>query len=208
MTSFDGGASMNLDGPQDLDFALPKLRAKYVGREQDWIGNCFEPLRFLNRFGDPNLYGYVFQDPISYFDPFGLWAYSGGGYIPIWGPFGPGMQVTVAGNPDGTSFLNFKVGVGAGAGFSYDPNAKSPGSDRICGKREALFNIGLYGEANADIPVFSGGVGGDTGIHLGDPSGAIPYVEGGYQSSVSFDPDEPWQVGGDIGAGFQFGVRM
>ena len=69
---------------------------------------------------------------------------------------------------DGTSFLNFKVGVGAGAGFSYDPDATSPGSDRICGKREALFNIGLYGEANADIPGFSGGVGGDTGIYLGD----------------------------------------
>ena len=165
-----------------------------------------DPVGFAG--GDPNLYGYVFQDPISYFDPFGLWAYSGGGYIPIWGPFGPGMQVTVGGNPDGTSFLNFKVGVGAGAGFSYDPNAKSPGSDRICGKREALFNIGLYGEANADIPGFSGGVGGDTGIYLGDPLGAIPYVEGGYQSSVSFDPDEPWQVGGDIGAGFQFGVHM
>jgi RHS repeat-associated protein len=195
---------------------------QFNGRENDATGLYFYRARYYSptfqRFiaqdpvgfagGDPNLYGYVFQDPISYFDPFGLWAYSGGGYIPIWGPFGPGMQVTVGGNPDGTSFLNFKVGVGAGAGFSYDPNAKSPGSDRICGKREALFNIGLYGEANADIPVFSGGVGGDTGIYLGDPSGAIPYVEGGYQSSVSFDPDEPWQVGGDIGAGFQFGVHM
>lgn len=33
MTSFDGGAGMNLDGPQYLDFALPKLRVQYVGRE-------------------------------------------------------------------------------------------------------------------------------------------------------------------------------
>jgi RHS repeat-associated protein len=162
---------------------------QFNGRENDATGLYF----YRARYYSPTFQRFIAQDPVAaiqictgmfsrsdlIFRSLRALAYSGGGYIPIWGQFGPGMQVTVGSNPDGTSFLNFKVGVGARGGFSHDPNGTSPGSDRICGKRGVLFNVGLYGEANADIPDFSGGVGRETGIYRG-PSGVIPYVEGGY----------------------------
>jgi RHS repeat-associated protein len=195
---------------------------QFTGRENDgtplyfYRARYYSPMfrRFISqdpigfRGGDANLYGYVLQDPVSYFDPFGLDSYTVGGYAPVVGPFGPGFQVTVGTNPDGTQFVNFKVGVGSGAGASYDPNGTSPGYSAICGKKGALLNLGVYGEANANIPGFSFSTGGEAGVNIGDPVGPIPYSEGGNQMSVSVDPNDPFGVSGDVGVGVQVGVHM
>ena len=198
---------------------------QFTGRENDGAGLHFYRARYYSptfqRFiaqdpigfsgGDPNLYGYVFEDPVSYFDPFGLWAFSGGGYIPVVGPFGPGLQVTVGVNPNGEPFLNFQIGVGAGAGYSLNPGGTSPGYNEICNKHTALLNAGAYGEGNLNLGPISGGRGGEAGVYF-DPlgnSGVIPYADEGPQFSVGDDPTEPLRaVGGDIGVGFQFGVYM
>jgi hypothetical protein len=148
------------------------------------------------------------QDPVSYLDPFGRDSYTAGGYIPVVGPFGPGFQVTVGTNPDGTQFINFKVGVGAGVGASYNPNGESPGYDQICGKKGALLNLGVYAEVNGNVPPGSGGYSAEKGSYIGEPSGDIPYSEHGLQSSTGVDPNDPFHIGLDGGAGFQIGVHM
>ena len=79
---------------------------QFTGRENDGTGLYFYRARYYSptfqRFiaqdpigfggGDANLYGYVLQDPVQYFDPFGRDSYTAGGYIPAVVHSGPGFH--------------------------------------------------------------------------------------------------------------------
>jgi RHS repeat-associated protein len=101
----------------------------YTGREDDRTGLYFYRARYydpeLKRFvsADPiglaggiNVYGYVEGDPVSFGDPYGLWAASFDAY------YGLGGGITVGRNAKtGGWFVSGRVGFGLGGGFGFDP---------------------------------------------------------------------------------------
>ncbi|MDR3390939.1 MAG: RHS repeat-associated core domain-containing protein [Sulfuriferula sp.] len=139
---------------------------QYTGRENDNTGLYYYRARYyhpvLQRFisedpiglagGDVDFYTYVGGNPLTRIDPLGLWSVTFGGYI------GPGFEITF-GNDGGNGFMTGRIGLGVGAGFSYDPNGEMPGPpprDR-CGGGVVLSASGQahfsFGPGNTDIEV-------------------------------------------------------
>lgn len=68
------------------------------------------------RGGDTNLYAYSLNDPVSRWDPIGLWSLSVGAFE------GVGGSVSIAHGPHGWSICG-QLGVGAGGSFDWNPTA-------------------------------------------------------------------------------------
>lgn len=101
---YDHETGLAGNGFRDYDASL----GRYV--EVDPLG--------LSAGMNPNVY--VGGNPMDGVDPYGLWSITLGGYL------GPGFEVTF-GNDSGNHFLTVRVGLGIGAGVSYDPFGGIPG---------------------------------------------------------------------------------
>lgn len=77
--------------------------------------------------GGINTYTYVEGDPLRHIDPLGLDSTTYSAYIPVFGPIGPGGALTFGTNPNGTGFMTFRLAIGLGGGWKYDPDGKRPG---------------------------------------------------------------------------------
>lgn len=137
--------------------------------------------------GDTNLFGYVTNDPVNWMDPNGLWSISANFYSVI------GGAVTFGRNPDGTFFNSLRIGLGYGAGVSWDKHGQSPAYNQ-CGRSGMA--TGYYGEIGAQFGPAEVGYGVSSGT--GSMNG--PYRNAGPAGSVN-----P-KIG--IGVGLSFGLEM
>jgi uncharacterized protein RhaS with RHS repeats len=126
-----------------------------------------DPIDF--RGGDSNLYGYVFANPINYYDPMGLeWQYSAGGSVNagaiMGGGFGVNVGITSSGNIFAQARVNVNmgggasIGVGGEAGYSQCPLETGfnwQRSTMACGK----IGIGICSEKNDGGGSVNGGIG-------------------------------------------------
>ncbi|PLX47424.1 MAG: hypothetical protein C0613_14215 [Desulfobulbaceae bacterium] len=136
--------------------------------------------------GDTNLYSYVWQNPINWSDPLGLWGVK----LSIY--WGYGGSITLGSNK-GKLFLRGAVGVGAGGGLSYNPNADIPKSEDPCEddpcKDSPEAFIGPSAWAGGGLGPASAGVAGHAGLGIrkgcdGRPD--IEYLEdGGFYGTLS-----------------------
>ena len=173
----------------DIGFTNPY---QYAGREADAANLYYYRARYyspgLGRFisedplglsgGQINTYIYVDNSPILYIDPFGLWSITLGGYV------GAGGEFTF-GNDNGNSFMTFRVGLGLGGGWSWDPRGGLPGKaprDRCRAGIIISDSAQVYGRAgfvNAGVEVgaarniFEGdsSLYGEPGFNLGPGTG-------------------------------------
>jgi len=72
---------------------------------------------------NPNLYGFVANNPINYVDPLGLWQFT------IGGGFGDGLLFTIGKNGGGKWYQGWNTGLfgGEGAGLYWDYNDTDSG---------------------------------------------------------------------------------
>ena len=170
---YDGDTGLVHFGARDYDPEIGRWTSK-------------DPVLFRGK--DSNLYGYVFNDPINFIDPKGLWSVSLGFFN------GFGLGVTFGVNPDGFAFGSVKAGVGYGGGASYDPQGQSS-SYGTCSNKD--FSIGQYAEAGANIGAFEAAVSTSSGY--GQSRGAYanpPGLSGAVTPSIG------------IGAGFSGGLEL
>ena len=105
--------------------------------------------------GQVSTYAYVGGNPLSDVDPLGLGSTSITLYVPALGPIGPGGSLIFGTNPDGSGFMSFKLGIGLGGGYKYDPNGKSPGYGGSAGCRwGGGWNVYAGADFNAG-PIYS-----------------------------------------------------
>jgi RHS repeat-associated protein len=117
--------------------------------------------------GGLNTYAYVDGNPISRVDPLGLWSVTFGAFS------GTGAQVTFGQNPNGSGFMSFQFGFGAGGGIKYDPLGQQPGYSPSQGNSWGL-GLGLYGQASFNAGPVYGGLGANLGRNF-NACGSDPY---------------------------------
>lgn len=140
----------------------------------------------------PNTYAYVQNNPLTSFDPNGLWSVRVGFYR------GYGGAVTFGRN-NGKSFVIADAGFGLGAGVSFDPYGDFPRPEGAPIACEPEAWIGFTGSAGGNLGPLNLGGTGYTGMYVGDNGpvfheGSGPYATGGR--------------GVGLGAGFNGGVRV
>jgi len=144
--------------------------------------------------GGLNTYGYAMQAPTINIDPLGLWSFSLEGF------FNWGGGITIGENPDGTSFVNVKVGRGIGGGIGYDPNGTSPDYDP-CNKGQSTSYGGAFGGV---------GVGYGFGELNFDLNGGYSTRNDSFYGNVDVPnptfSDGRWELRWSASAGVEFGV--
>ncbi|ALP52905.1 hypothetical protein Tel_06905 [Candidatus Tenderia electrophaga] len=105
-------------GVYDQHTQLTRFGARdYDAETGRWTAK--DPIRFEG--GDTNLYTYVYSNPLSYIDPYGLWAWSFDAFA------GPGGGITIGRNEDTRGwFIEGRVGIGIGGGVAFDPFDQGP----------------------------------------------------------------------------------
>ncbi|WP_006748058.1 NHL domain-containing protein [Thioalkalivibrio paradoxus] len=122
-----------------------------------------DPIRFAG--GDPNLYGYVLNDPLNWLDPHGLWSVSLNAFAGI------GGGVIFGRNDTGTWFIGGQLGVGIGGGGALDPFDQGPtGGARTDGP---------YGAACSTLKPPSTGFSAGGSIGIGGSFGGSNFTYGG-----------------------------
>jgi RHS repeat-associated protein len=199
-------------GLYDPDTKLVRFGARDYDPE---IGRWTSKDAVLFYGGDSNLYAYILNDPINLSDALGLKSVS----FELW--LGWGGKITIGKNPEGGFFATLKLGVGAGAGFSYDPYGTSPGykypvSASVYGSENLCWNFydyygfwniyaGLSGEVSA-----SALIGLDAGYRMGayssyDPSHeTINKFNSETFASPFFEPTLKAKVGASFGIEISF----
>jgi len=121
-------------------------RARYYDPE---IGRFTseDPIGFR---GGINFYAYCGNNPINCNDPSGLESATFTVFIPPTGGFGGSLEVG-RDNPSGLPFVRLKLGIGAGGGFTINPNGNLPRADSLSNTDRAS-NIGV----SADVGVTAG----------------------------------------------------
>jgi hypothetical protein len=108
----------------------------------------------------------VGNSPLRYRDPYGLWSVTVDGYVPSFGPFGPGGGVAFGQNPGGSPFFEASVGFGAGGGASVDPDGTSSGLGGRKPPEGLNVGFGVYGNVGAGVGPLNGQVSGDLGVNI------------------------------------------
>ncbi|WP_081923143.1 RHS repeat-associated core domain-containing protein [Paraburkholderia fungorum] len=136
--------------------------------------------------GQTNAYAYVNGNPMSLYDPYGLWSISAGGYVVV------GGQVTVYGDGLIITGVGGRGGFGVGGGVSYDPNGSPPSRNST----DSSVTIGGFAEAGASWGPFATNVGVSNGVEFnrsgssGLPGfGGRPYRGSGSGVSIGFPSD-------------------
>ncbi|MFM0080388.1 DUF6531 domain-containing protein [Paraburkholderia sediminicola] len=179
--------------------ADPNLQ-QYTGRENDGTGLYYYRNRYYSpttaRFisedpigwasGQTNAYAYVNGNPVSLYDPFGLWSISAGGYVVV------GGQVTVYGDGSNITGVGGRGGFGVGGGVSYDPNGAPPSR----GDTGSSVTIGGFAEAGASWGPFATSVGVSNGVEFNQSGssglpgfGGRPYRGSGSGVAIGFPSD-------------------
>ena len=181
---------------------------QFTGRENDDTGLYYYRARYysptLQRFvsqdpigfraGDPDLYGYVKEYPISASDPLGLSGY----FLRFFVDIGAGFEVGT--NPDGTWFATVDFGFGEDVAAGYDANATSPGYGQ---NGPSSCSIGSFAGAGVHIGALDLGLGGETGTDFGQ-NGAAPYSSSGPSATVSGPLTSGVEFGGSAGGRIGF----
>ncbi|MFM0734149.1 DUF6531 domain-containing protein [Paraburkholderia sediminicola] len=173
---------------------------QYTGRESDGTGLYYYRNRYYSpstaRFisedpigyasGQTNAYAYVNGNPVSLYDPFGLWSISAGGYVVV------GGQVTVYGDGSNITGVGGRGGFGVGGGVSYDPNGAPPSR----GDTGSSVTIGGFAEAGASWGPFATSVGVSNGVEFNQSGssglpgfGGRPYRGSGSGVAIGFPSD-------------------
>jgi len=167
-------------GLYDTDTKLVRFGARdYDAEVGRWTSK--DPVLFYG--GDINLYNYSVSNPINTSDPEGLWLFVIGTYK------GFGSSIVFGRNPDGKYFVGFKVGVGVGAEFGFDPKGTSPGwmtleeaKKKFNIKEEKFYYKGLCDKDKIDPLeiIFKGGIEFfvKAGLGLGPLSGSLAKSKG------------------------------
>ncbi|WP_243047377.1 hypothetical protein [Dyella sp. RRB7] len=149
------------------------------------------------------MYAYVGGNPLSRTDPLGLWAFSVQAYLGA----GGGVNVSWA---NGTLEITGQIGVGIGAGLSWDPNGSPSPHAKECGSgliARTTFN------ASAGLgfgPLSTGASYVNAGENVFDPSpksDVMDWGTGGY-SSLSLTPIGVDNTPTTSGFGFRYGVSL
>lgn len=136
--------------------------------------------------GGANTYAYAGSNPLMYTDPYGLWSVTFGGY------FGAGFELTF-GNDNGNKFLTARVGLGLGAGISWDPNGAIPG-DEPKDRCEGGSVLSVTGQIGAHAgPVAAGWEAGAARNYQNQESGLLNGPTGSLTGSWGFG------FGGSVG---------
>ncbi len=156
-----------------------------------------DPIGFAG--GDTNLYAYVGGNPMSYYDPLGLWSVGAGGYL------GLGGGITFGQNPDNKWFVDIQLGAGVGAGAFYNKLGTSPdwGNSNGINGGPALA-VGGFFDAGLNFGPLGAGYSrnaGQTFTGLNRPTEG--YNSGGFYGGLS----PTMKLGAGVSTGAQFCVR-
>jgi RHS repeat-associated protein len=171
-----GAANVFSDGDVGLQYMWNRWYDPELGR---FISR--DPIGFA---GGLNLYGYVYNNPLTFVDPFGLDVYSIGVNIsvqigPVTGSFGAGFAVDTSGNVGTYSYGG--GGGGAGAKLSGSFEATGSNSNTISDFAGPFNNAGgsLGAGLNGSLGVFTGTnndgspiLGSSVGLGVGAGGGA------------------------------------
>ena len=113
------------------------------------------------------LYAYVGDNPLSYYDPYGLWSFSFEAYLGFGGAISFGQDPVT-----GQFFYGGRLGVGLSVGGSVDPNGKRPGAGQDgndCGHGTTL---GVFDQLSFTAGLVGGNLTqADVGIDLDNSGG-------------------------------------
>jgi len=141
--------------------------------------------------GGVNTYEYALSNPLRNIDPLGLWSFNVGGYLGV----GGGLSVAYS---EGTLEVTGRLGVGIGAGLSFNPDGRPSPHAESCGSGHIARTTA---NVSADLSVGNLGLGrsftGASGNAITTPYG------GGYASDSA-----EFTGGRSIGFGFRGGATV